>query len=113
MTLLQSLRADGHRATVADAFGVPVRDGEPQPLNYLQVFANPKLAALGRQVYDEMRQQFAADPAGPRPTQGTDDVAYRLRLESWADALEIMLEEVLAELESLRAVRIDEEDALI
>jgi hypothetical protein len=113
MDMLRPLRAKGFRSTVADAFGVPVRDGEPLPLNYLQVLANPKLAALGRQVYDEMRQQFTPDAAGPRPTQGVDDVAYRLRLESWADALEIMLEEVLAELESLRAVRIDEEDALI
>ncbi len=113
MTMLQSLRAPDHRASVAEAFGVPVRDGEPLPLNYLQVLANPRLAALGRQVYDELRQQFAATPADARPTQVADDVAYRLRLEGWADALEIMLEEVLAELDSLRSVRIDEEDALI
>ena len=113
MVVLQFLRAHGYRTSVADVFGVPVKEGEPQPLNYLQILANPKLALLGRQVYDELRQQFATDTGPAQVSADVDDIAYRLRLESWADALEIMLEEVLAELESLKSVRIEEQDSLI
>jgi hypothetical protein len=107
MTQLAALRAEAHREFIGVAFGADgSRDGdEPQGLTYIQILADPKLAYLGRQVYEQLRKQFAADPAGTPMAESGEDEQYRIRLEGWADALEIMLEEVLAELESLRVVR--------
>jgi hypothetical protein len=36
-------------------------------------------------------------------TESEETMEYRMRLEGWALALEVMLEEVLTELESLRS----------
>ncbi len=101
---LQSLRAAQHRDFIAPAFGAPHSSGEdPQGLTYLQVLANPKLAELGRQVYGQLRIQFAED--SERPAESEEQAQYRMRLESWAEMLEIMLEEVLNELETLKPAK--------
>ena len=101
---LQSLRAPEHREFVAPAFGAPFSAAEdPQGLTYIQILANPKLAELGRQVYAELKKQFAEDNEGTRESE--EQAQYRVRLESWAEMLEIMLEEVLNELESLKPAR--------
>lgn len=97
---LQALRAPEHRETISRAFGGPPPvDGEPVGLTYMQIIANPKLADLGKQVYAQLRLQFAED--NDRPTEGPEQAEYRMRLEGWAQMLEIMLDEVLNELEAL------------
>lgn len=98
-----SLRAPGHRTFLGLAFGNLagiLDDQEPAGLSYLEIMADPRLAALGRQVFDELRRQFASDPAS-----SDEEDAYRQRLENWADALEILLEEVLTELATLGPVQ--------
>jgi hypothetical protein len=103
-TTLQSLRAPEHREFIAPLFGAPPSTGEdPQGLTYFQILANPKLAELGRTVYNQLRLQFAEDE--DRPAETEEQAQYRLRLESWAQVLEIMLDEVLNELESLKPAR--------
>lgn len=111
MTVLHSLRAPDHREALGAEFGLEMEGGEPRGLNYFRILADPKLAYLAREVYEETRRQFAADGTGPAESE--DDQAYRLKLERWADVLEIMLEEVLAELARLRpAVPFEQEDLL-
>jgi hypothetical protein len=109
---LQSLRAPEHREFIATVFGAPKSTGEdPQGLNYLQILATPKLADLGRQVYGQLRIQFADDE--DRPRESDEQAQYRLRLEGWAEMLEIMLDEVLNELESLQPARPAEPSELV
>lgn len=114
--MLCPIRAEGHRSFIGVEFGgpAPIGDAEPAGLNYLQVLADPKLAYLGRQVFDQLRQQFAGDAMF---AESSEEERYRLRLESWADALEILLEEVLEELASLKNARgeapVDQQPALI
>lgn len=116
MTKLRPIRAEGHRSFIGVEFGgpAPVGDAEPAGLNYLQVLADPKLAYLGRQVFDQLRQQFAGDSVF---AESSEEEQYRLRLEGWADALEILLEEVLEELATLKGSRAsaqaDEQPVLI
>lgn len=101
---LKPLRAPGHRDFIAQAFGGPASTSEdPQGLTYMQVLANPKLAELGRQVYGQLRAQFSEEDDRPHETE--EQAQYRQRLEGWAQMLEIMLEEVLNELESLKPTR--------
>lgn len=97
--LLAALRAPDHRRFIAPVFnGTPETD-EPKGLTYFDIIANPKLAELGKRVFGELKAQFAEDGAAP---EADETIQYRLRLEGWAMALEVMLEEVLTELESLR-----------
>ncbi len=109
---MQALRAPDHRDFIAPAFGAPQSSGpDPQGLTYIQILANPKLADLGRQVYGQLRVQFAEDD--DRPVETEEQAQYRLRLESWAQVLEIMLDEVLNELETLKPARSAEPTELI
>lgn len=112
MSTLQSLRADEHRSFLGAEFGVEMDGDEPKALNYFNVLADPKLAYLGREVFETMRRQFAADGAAG-VTEDEASLQYRLRLEGWADVLEIMLEEVLNDLAKLKPVQsVDQEDLL-
>ena len=103
MTILTSLRAEAHRGFIGPEFGAGLdQDGDPQGLTYFQIMADPKLAYLGRQVFDQLRAQFAGDGPGGAGGETEEEERYRLKLEGWADALEILLEEVLEELASLK-----------
>lgn len=97
--LLAPLRAPDHRRFIAPVFNGAPESDEPKGLTYFDVIANPKLAELGRRVFGELKAQFSED--GPAP-EADETLQYRMRLEGWAMALEIMLEEVLIELETLR-----------
>ena len=105
MTALPSLRAADHRAFIGEEFGAGHDGADPQTLTYMQIMAQPKLATLARQVYDELREQFAQPDAAAMMSETPEAEEYRLKLEGWADMLEILLEETLAELESINAQR--------
>jgi hypothetical protein len=101
MGRLRPIRAATHRALLGPEFVPADGDLDPQGLSYFQVMADPKLAYLGRQVFDQLRVQFSE-----REELGSDEAdveAYRLKLEGWADILEILLEEVITELSALRS----------
>lgn len=93
------LRAPDHRRFLSSDFTQYPQGVEPKGLTYLEILANPKLAELGRRVYNDLRLQFS-DDKGAEDSDATR--AYRLRLEGWAAVLETMLEEVLDEIESLQ-----------
>lgn len=103
---LQSLRAPGLRSSVAGDFGIPTAvDGSPLPITFLRIQTDPRLTALMARVQAEARLQFAPGES-KEAKESEDDEAYRVKLESWADALEIMLEEVLNELDRIKPARI-------
>ncbi|QGX99847.1 hypothetical protein EI983_16850 [Roseovarius faecimaris] len=104
MKTLPSLRAKEHRAFIGPEFGAGEDGADPQTLTYMQIMSDPKLAVLARQVYDELRQQFA-QPDAVTMSETPEAEEYRLKLEGWADMLEILLEETLAELEAINAQR--------
>lgn len=111
MSLLQSIRAADHRRFMGAEFGVEMDGDEPQTLNYFRVIADPKLSYLAREVFELMRRQFADGSAGA--TEDEAAMQYRLKLEGWADVLEIMLEEVLNDLAKLRPAQpLAQEDML-
>ena len=56
-------------------------------------------------MLDELRAQFAQPDAAAMSAQTPDAEEYRLKLEGWADMLEILLEETLAELEEINTQR--------
>lgn len=97
--LLAPLRAPEHRRFIASVFNGMPETVELKGLTYFDIIANPKLADLGRRVFGELKAQFAEDGTAP---ESDETLQYRLRLEGWALALEVMLEEVLIELEGLR-----------
>lgn len=105
MKTLPSLRAPDHRAFIGPEFGAGEDGPDPQTLSYVQIMGNPKLAALGRRVYDELREQFAQPDAAAMMSETPEAEEYRLKLEGWADMLEILLEETLTELEAINAQR--------
>ncbi|MCC5972426.1 MAG: hypothetical protein JJT81_00075 [Rubellimicrobium sp.] len=112
MAVLHPLRAPDHREALGAEFGLEMEGGEPRGLNYFRILADPKLAYLAREVYEETRRQFAADGTA-LPAESEDDQQYRLKLERWADVLEIMLEEVLEELARLKPAQpLQQEDLL-
>jgi hypothetical protein len=93
------LRAPEHRRFLTSDFGQVAEGVEIKGLTYLEILANPKLAELGRRVYNDLRIQFADD----KLAEDSDATrAYRLRLEGWAAVLETMLEEVLDEIDALK-----------
>jgi hypothetical protein len=100
MGRLRPIRAAAHRTLLGPEFVPADNDLDPQGLSLFQLIADPKFAYLGRQVLDQLRVQFSE-----REESGSDEAevdAYRLRLEGWADILEILLDEVLMELAALR-----------
>lgn len=103
---LHALRAAEHRFFIGPEFGGSLDGEEPAGLTYLQIIANPKLADLGKQIYGQIRAQFATEDGESQSKETEEDAQYRMKLESWANVLEIMLDEVLNELESLKAPRI-------
>ena len=100
MSKLEALRAPDHRSFIGPEFDAGPDGDDPVGLTYADVMADPKLAELGRTVFEQLKEQFAEDPVAGG---GEDEAAYRKRLEGWADVLEILLDEVLAELETLNA----------
>lgn len=99
MAKLTPLRAPGHRDFIGPDFGGRPAGEDPHSLSYAEIISDPRLAGLGNKIFHELRKQFAA----PDPT-GADDPAterYRRKLEGWADMLETLLEETLADLEAL------------
>lgn len=98
--VLSARRAPEHRKFIASIFnGMPETD-EPKGLTSFDLIANPKLGELSRRVFAALRIQFQDDNV---KLPGTDElVQHRIKLEGWAAVLEIMLDEVLTELESLR-----------
>ncbi|TCP63418.1 hypothetical protein EV663_101687 [Rhodovulum bhavnagarense] len=100
---LKPLRAPGHRAFIGMEFGGPSAEADPEALSPGDVLADPRLMSLGRAVFEELRLQFA-EPAGAAHLSDEEE-AYRQKLETWADILEILLEETLNELETLNAAR--------
>jgi hypothetical protein len=112
-TLIAPLRAPGFRESIAREFHIPVTiDGEPLPLTFIRIQADPRLIALSIEVHSEVRKQFAADGPG-KLVETQDDTTYRIKLEGWADALEIMLEEVLSELERLKPMRLPTTEEMV
>ena len=105
MVALTPIRAPEHRAFVGEEFGAGHDGADPQTLTYVQIMADPKLAVLARKVYDELRAQFAQPDAAAMRSETPEDEQYRMKLEGWADMLEILLEETLAELEAINARR--------
>jgi hypothetical protein len=106
MSKLPSLRAPEHRAFIGEEFGAGVDGIDPQTLSYVQIMGNPKLAVLARRVWEELREQFAQpDDAASMASESPEAEEYRIKLEGWADMLEILLEETLAELEAINAQR--------
>jgi hypothetical protein len=108
VSLLQSVRAPGHRGFIAPKFGVKVSaEGEPEGLTIADL-AQPKLAELGLIVFEQLQHQMGGgdSQAAPQTEAGGEDpeiAAYRNRLLLWADLLEVFLDETLAELERLDA----------
>jgi hypothetical protein len=105
MASLTPVRAPEHRAFIGEEFGAGHDRPDPQTLTYVQIMADPKLAVLARKVYDELRVQFAQPDAAAMRSETPEDEEYRMKLEGWADMLEILLEETLAELEAINARR--------
>ena len=106
MSTLPSLRAPEHRAFIGEEFGAGADGIDPQTLSYVQIMGNPKLAVLARRVWEELREQFAQpDDAASMASESPEAEEYRTKLEGWADMLEILLEETLAELEAINAQR--------
>lgn len=103
MARLTSLRAPEHRAFIGPEFGGPAAGDDPQALTYAEVMADARLMALGRMVFEQLRQQFSEPEGGVSLSE--EEEAYRKRLEGWADILEVLLEETLNELEILNAAR--------
>jgi hypothetical protein len=108
--LLAPLRAPEHRRFIAPVFNGTPESDEPKGLTYFDIIANPKLADLGRRVFGELKAQFADEGD---TTESEETIQYRIRLEGWALALEVMLEEVLTELESLRGPAAQSQQDLI
>jgi hypothetical protein len=111
--LLRPLRAPGSRMSIAREFAIPTTiDGIPVPLTFLRIQSDPRLIKLSSRVQAEVRMQFS--PTGPNKTVETeDDATYRTKLEGWADALEIMLEEVLNELDRIKPARIPKTQEMV
>lgn len=110
---LLPLRAVGLRRSIASEFLVPTTfDGIPLPLTFLRIQSDPRLMQLSARVQAEVRQQLSASES-KETTESEDDAAYRLKLESWADALEIMLEEVLNELDRIKPMRIPKTQEMV
>ena len=105
MAKLKPIRVKEHRSFIGPEFGAGPDGPDPQTLNYATVMADPKLAVLARKVFDELRKQFATPDAAAGGKETSEAEAYRLKLEGWADMLEILLEEVVAELEQINAQR--------
>lgn len=105
MSSLPSIRAQEHRSFLGPEFGAGEDGPDPKTLTYMQIMANPKLSVLARRVYDELREQFAQPDAAAMLSESPEAEEYRLKLEGWADMLEILLEETLAELEAINAQR--------
>jgi len=105
MAKLKPLRVKEHRSFIGPEFGAGPDGPDPQTLNYATVMADPKLAVLARKVFDELRKQFAQPDVAHASAETPEAEAYRLKLEGWADMLEILLEEVVAELELINVQR--------
>lgn len=99
---LSARRAPDHRKFIASVFNGAPESDEPKGLTSFDLIANPKLGELSRRVFAALKYQFQDDDV---KLPGTDElVQQRIKLEGWAAVLEIMLDEVLTELESLRAL---------
>ncbi len=99
---LTSRRVPDHRKFIAHVFNGAPESDEPKGLTSFDLIANPKLGELSRRVFAALKIQFQDDDV---KLPGTDElVQHRIKLEGWAAILEIMLDEVLTELESLRAL---------
>lgn len=106
--VLAPLRAPEHRKFIASVFNGAPESDELKGISSFDLIANPKLGELSRRVFARLKVQFAADDI---KIPGADDlVQHRLKLEGWAAVLEIMLDEVLTELESLRDTASDDLD---
>lgn len=105
MVKLTPIRAADHRAFIGPEFGAGPDGEDPQALSYADIIADPKLAALARRVYDELRDQFSQPDSAALRAETDEEEAYRIRLEGVADMLEILLDETLEELETLNSAR--------
>jgi len=97
----EPLRAPDHRDFIGPEFGAGPAGEDPRTLSYAEIIVDPRLSVLGNKVYNELRAQFANPETTVAETEATE--AYRRKLEGWADMLEILLEETLAELEALNS----------
>ncbi len=96
---LKPIRAKAHREFLAPKFGGTDAGTDPEGLTFAEIMANPKTAALGIEVYAMLREQFAEGAAHvPGTSEGQE---YRTRLANWADILEVLLEETIAEIERI------------
>lgn len=107
MSALPSLRAKDHRSYLGPEFGTGTGADavDPPALTYVAIMADPKLSVLARRVYDELREQFAQPDDAAMLSESPEAEEYRMKLEGWADMLEILLEETLAELEAINTQR--------
>lgn len=102
---LVPLRAGSRRDSIAPEFGIPMTfDGMPMPMSIVRLQSDPRLIALSIKVQAHVQMQFAPTPRN-KGMETEDDATYRTKLEGWADALEIMLEEVLNELDRIKPAR--------
>lgn len=112
MAELTRKSALAHRSFIGPAFGAGSDGTDPQALSYAQIVGDPRLTDLAQAVYAELREQFA-EPGGVAQREETaEEAAYRQKLEGWADILEILLEETLAELENLNAAKAEQAPGL-
>ncbi|MCA0045078.1 hypothetical protein [Celeribacter litoreus] len=103
MFALKPLRAEEHRSFIGPEFGAGADGVDPQTVSYVEITSDPKMSALARKVYEELRVQFSQPDAFSARAETSEEEAYRRKLEGWADMLEILLEETLAELDAINA----------
>lgn len=100
---LRPIRAEGHRSFIGPEFGGRANGEDPSGLTIAEIMADPKTAALGMSVYQQLREQFSEGGVGIRVQDSTYEADYRRRLEGWADILETLLEETVNELDRLKS----------
>lgn len=105
MSVLKRRRAPAHRSFIGPEFGAGEDGIDPKPLTYPEILADDRLAALGKEIYAKLREQFAEPGGVAQREENSEEEQYRLKLEGWADILEILLEETLIELDNLNAAQ--------
>ncbi|WP_372884155.1 hypothetical protein [Shimia sp.] len=95
------LRAPAYREFVGPEFGAGEISDEAAGLKLTDIMAHPKLSELAVSVWEELRDQFAAERPSAKQQANAEELAYREKLEKMALVLEILLEETLDELELL------------
>ncbi len=95
------LRAPVQHEFIGPEFGASELSEDAAGLKLTDIMAHPKLSELAVSVWEELRDQFAAEKPSAKQKANAEEEAYRIKLEKMASVLEILLEETLDELELL------------